>query len=179
MDNPSRRPLQMALMGFRHVFGNSGVAVFAVTPQMTGHPTVFVKDRNGCGRHAYVELLSPQLVWNAVIVAVNLHMVIDIGGRLFPLGELIAMGRQWGQRRPVDGFEKMMSGSFHSLQRPLVEHRQLLSDRLIEFSQREESVVPQCGQDPSFGDQYGGLHLGLGIVCQLHIVTHLEINFFG
>jgi len=43
----------------QRTLGNGGVAVFAMTSQVTGHPTVFMKDRDGCCRHAYVELLSP------------------------------------------------------------------------------------------------------------------------
>jgi hypothetical protein len=74
---------------------------------------------------------------------VNLNMVIDIGGRLFPLGELVSMGRQRSQRRSIDGLEKMTTGrpSF-VCNGTLVEQHQLLIDSFIQFCQREESVVP-------------------------------------
>ena len=110
----------MFLVGLGHVFGQGGVSVFAMTSRVTGHAPVFMKDSDGGGGHTHVELFTFELIGNAVIVTIHFDMVIDIDGRFFPLGKLISMGRQRGQRGFVDGFKKVHPGDFHLLQGALV-----------------------------------------------------------
>ena len=102
-----------------------------------------MKDRNRSGGHAHVELFTPELVRDAVIVPIYLDMVIDTHGRFFPLGVLVGMGRQLGQRRFVDGFKKVSAGVLHLLQGPLIEHDQLFSNGPVQLCQREETMVSQ------------------------------------
>ena len=120
-----------------------------------------MEDRDRGGANARLELLSPELIRHAVIVAVYLHVVVDIDGDFFPLGELVTVSRQRGQRRPVDGVEQMLPGDLELLQGALVKYNQLFRDRLVEFCQREETMVSQYRQYPPFDDQYGRFHLGL------------------
>jgi len=46
------------------------MGVLAVAFLMAGHAPVLVEDRDSGGGHAYVELFAPELMGNAVIVAV-------------------------------------------------------------------------------------------------------------
>jgi hypothetical protein len=48
-------------------------------------------------------LLTDQLIGNAVIVAIDLHVLIDVGAYGLPLRQHLAFGREWLPRRLIQG----------------------------------------------------------------------------
>jgi hypothetical protein len=105
-------------------------------------------------------LFPGELVWDAVVVTVNLDMVVDVDSGLFPLGILIRDGRQRFEGRLIKGFEEGFAGSVEFLELAGVEIFQGSGDDLIELSDVEEVMVSQGSQDPALCHKHSGLHFG-------------------
>ena len=128
-------------MGLGHVLGQSCMAVLAVASLVAGHAPVFIEGRDGGGGHAHIEFFAPELVGDAVIVAVHLDVIIDVHGDFFPLGKLITVWRQGPEGRFINGVKQVPAGYLHLLQQPLVEAYQFFGNGPVEFCQREEALV--------------------------------------
>ena len=83
----------MRPMALRHVFGNCGVTVGCGTAGMGGDALAAVEYFDGAGGVTGFELLTGELVGNAVIVPVDFDVIIDIGSDCLPFGHHIALGR--------------------------------------------------------------------------------------
>lgn len=121
VQEPSGRPVEVFLVGLRHVFGNRGVRAFAVTTRMACHPFSLVQAFNGGGGEAHIEFALHQRVRHAVIMPVDLDVVIDADARLLPLGVFIRRGRQRLQGRAIEGLERAPPATGQLLERPGVE----------------------------------------------------------
>ena len=72
---------------------------------MGGDPLAVVETFDRGGGDAHLDLLLHQAVRDAVVVAVDVDVVVDVDDRRLPLGEFVARGRQRLHRRAVDGLE--------------------------------------------------------------------------
>ena len=83
------------MMGFGHMVFEGGKSARAVDSGVTGHPVVFEQDFHGVFGEPHVHLFFGQLIGNAVEVAVDFDMVVDVDPGLDPFGKFV--GRR-GQR---------------------------------------------------------------------------------
>ena len=91
VDDAGRGPLEVFLMRFGHVLWQGGKSSWAMTSGMAGHPVVFAEDFDGGGSESEVDLFFDQRIRDAVVMAVDLHMIVDIDPGLFPFGELVGL----------------------------------------------------------------------------------------
>ena len=75
---------------------------------MAGHPPSLREDLDRGGAQAHLHPLADQLVGDAVAVAVDLDVVVDVDGGHLPGGELVGLRRQRPQRRSVDLLEEAL-----------------------------------------------------------------------
>ncbi len=74
-----------------------------VASAMACHPPVFEEDFHARGCETDIDLLSCQLIGDAVVVAVDLDMVVDIDPGLFPFGILVETRGKRFERGFIDG----------------------------------------------------------------------------
>jgi hypothetical protein len=67
------------------------------------------------GTEADVELLAHQCVGHGVVVAVDLHMVIDVDPGELPLRIFIGLRWQRPERRVVEGLKQRLAGAWQFL----------------------------------------------------------------
>lgn len=115
-----RRPLQIRLMGLGHMLFERGMAAFEERTPVTGHPLALVETFHDVGRQSDLHLLLHELIGNAVIVAVDLHVVVDIHPGFFPLGVFVGLFRQWFERGPLHPLEQGPARAGQFLERPFV-----------------------------------------------------------
>ncbi len=80
-----------------------------------------MEDLHRGGGETSFELLASQLVRDAVIMAVHLHVVIDRGADGFPMGQHVALGRQRLQSRAIEFGKQARTRALTLPERPVVE----------------------------------------------------------
>lgn len=85
-------PLQVPLVGERHVCGHGGEAPLAGAAGMTGAALALAEDLPGGRRQAHVELLAHQTMGDTVEVASHFEVIIEMDAGLAPLGILVGLG---------------------------------------------------------------------------------------
>jgi hypothetical protein len=105
----------------RHVGIVRAVATNCGAAGMARHPAATDEDLDGRGTDADIGSLTDKLVWNAVVVAVDLEVVVDADFRSLPGGELIGPDGQRPESRPINGLEDTRSGAFELSEGPVVE----------------------------------------------------------
>ena len=116
------------------------------------------------------QFLSHQLIGNAVIVALDLDVVVDVHAHRFPLRQDIALGRERLQRRSVEGSIERGTSTFPLAERTLIQAFEKLGQGLVEIGEAEELFVAQYGDQPAFGQEHGGFHFSFIECCQLQAV---------
>jgi len=71
---------------------------------------VIEEDFDGGGGESHLDLLCDQLTRDAVVMAIDLHMIVDIDPSLFPFGKLIGQIGERFQGGLVQGFEEGPAG---------------------------------------------------------------------
>ena len=97
LHQPPGRPLQIALMGLGPMFLHGGKLTALVTADVCGHAFAALKQLDGVLGQAHVEQLMDQGMGHAVVVMIDHHMVVDVGRRHGPRGQLKRLGRQGQQ----------------------------------------------------------------------------------
>lgn len=159
-DEPIRTPLDVLLVGFRAVAGIGGEAADAVTAGVHGDALPAIQDLDGPGGETNVDLLTDERVRNAVIVALDLDVVIDVDARLPPLREGAGSGGQRGEFGPVEFLEATPPTARELLERPVVQLLQEPGDLPVRLGETHERLVAQRRQDPALADLNAGFHLG-------------------
>jgi hypothetical protein len=77
----------------------------AITSGVAGHPAVFQEDFDGSGRQSHIHPFFNQLIREAIVVAIDLHMVVNIDPGFFPFGKLIGQIRERFQSGLVQAFK--------------------------------------------------------------------------
>ena len=99
-DHARGGPFQV-LMFFGPVLGQGGVTAGRKTSGVSSDAAALEEDLNGGGGEAGFDLLVDTAVGNAVVVAVDLDVVVDVDPRLLPLGEDEGFGGQRLEPRPL------------------------------------------------------------------------------
>jgi hypothetical protein len=155
------RPFHVLAMRFGHVIRERGEAAFAGAAPVTGHPFPFVQYLHGSGSQAHVDRLADQAVGDAVEMAVDFDMIIEVDAGFAPLGLLVGLGRQGGERGLVVGQELGVTRARELFEEAVVEFRQQRANSGIELVETKEGVGAQPGEDPAFDQLDPGLDLGL------------------
>ena len=84
----------MAAVGLGHVSGIGGVVPLDVTAQVGGDTAAFAEDLDRARRHAGVDHLVDVDVRDAVVVAVQLDVVVDVDLGGLEERQLVTLGRK-------------------------------------------------------------------------------------
>jgi len=143
------------------VLGQGGVTARCRTAGVSRDAATFEEDLDGGGREADFDLLVDAAVGNAVVVAVDLDVVVDVDARLLPLGEDEGFGRQRLEPRPLQLLKQPGPRGVELAKLPLVEVAEQFPDGQVQLGQGVEGAFPQGCQDPALDDQNGRLDLRL------------------
>src|SRR5690349_18777712 len=120
----------------RHVIGQSGVSATPVGgADVRGDALVLMEDLEGRGGEADFDLTRDERVRDAVEMAADLDVVIDVDAGLFPFGEFIASGRQRRERWQVERFVLRTARAGEFFERPIIETVKQVAQRSIEFGE--------------------------------------------
>src|SRR5579863_7151321 len=134
----------MLLMALGSMLVNGGGFIGLVAAPVRSHTLTPMEDLHRGHRGPDLHPLPGQRVGDAVVVALELHVVVDVDARRRPLMEFVALTGQRYESRPVQLLKQTRSAAGALAKRPLVELGEQLPDRLIEFCQSEELAMPQC-----------------------------------
>jgi hypothetical protein len=84
-------------------------------------PGALVKEFDDMRAQAHIELLLDQGVRYGVVMAVGLHVVVDIDAGLLPLRVFIGVHRERPERRALKGLKHALPGAGQLLAGPPVE----------------------------------------------------------
>src|SRR5437899_274603 len=108
VDEAGRRPLQMMLMGLRHVSRLRGVRAPDVAAPMSGHALASVEELDRGRGHARVDVLVDERVGDGVVMPVQLDVVVDVdAGPDSPLAVQEGLGGQRAERGLIETFEEV------------------------------------------------------------------------
>ena len=92
-----------------------------MAPNVAGHPAATNEDLDGARADPDLGPLADELVWDAVVVAVDLEVVVDADLGPLPGSELVGPGRQRLQCRPVDRVEDAAPAAFELSEGPVIQ----------------------------------------------------------
>src|SRR6478736_1321740 len=163
-DQTLGRPGAVFFMRFRPVLGNRDWSAFSPVASAVRNDTRSAMPQlDDAGRSAQLEVLLAQLVGDAVMAALELHVVVDVCSHLLALRDLETQRRQCPHRWPVDGLERLLTIAFEFLKGPLVELIDELGDGVVKLRQGEERAVAQAREDPTLRYQHADFDLGLAL----------------
>src|SRR6266700_1749764 len=111
----------MALMRLGPVLCNGGGAIGHMTACMAGHAHTAMEDLDSRGRGAYLYLLLGELIWHAVPVMIEVHVVIDVDAMGLPIAVLVALCGQCTQHRFIKQFKLASARALTFAERPVVQ----------------------------------------------------------
>ncbi len=160
-DEPRGTPLPVLLVGLRHVGGQGGVLPAGHAPDMGRHPLAAMEDLDRHRRHPDVHPLVHQGMGHRGVVAVDLHVVVDVDARQLPLAVDEGRRRQGAERGPVEPLEELLAARLVAAHPPAVQGGEEFPDPGVQGRQRAERLVPEPGEDPPFRDLHGHFDFGL------------------
>ena len=107
---------------------------------MGGDAFAELKDFDGGGGEASLQLLTGELIGNAVVMPVDLDVVIDVGADGFPIGHHIAFGRQRLKSGPIHFDEQRSASAVAFAKSTMIQLFEQFVDGLVQFRQREEPL---------------------------------------
>lgn len=107
-------------MGLGHMIRDGGGFPGAIAPEMGGNSSALEEDLDGGLGKPHLHLLMNELIGNAVVMAIQLDMVIDIDLSAFPFGKDEAMR---GKR--------LQGGFFQSFEQDLARGREFFKGAMI------------------------------------------------
>lgn len=96
----------MFLVRLGHVSDLGGEMPFAIDPPVASDTSSMVQDLDCTDGKPHFNFFVDVGMWDAVVVPVNLDVIIQIDPRFLPLGELVALGGEWSQCRPIQFLEE-------------------------------------------------------------------------
>src|SRR5215472_19196346 len=133
-------------MGLGPMRMDRGIAASFIPACVTGDTPAAMEDLDGHRGVPAIHFAMNKSVRNAVEVAFDLHVVIDMNARLFPLSEDVSCGGQRSQCGLVQLFETCRAAAFEFSKWPVIELLQQFGDGLVESGQAEESPFAQRRQ---------------------------------
>lgn len=89
--------------------GDRTLAAFVGRALVAGDTFPLGEEFHHGGTQAYVQLLAHQCVGHGVVVAFDLHVVINVDPGELPLGILIGLRWQRPKRRAVEGVKQLVA----------------------------------------------------------------------
>src|SRR5437867_4596862 len=102
------------------------------------------------GRKANLDLLVDVEIGNAVVVAFDLNMVVNVDLGLLPLGKDEGFGGQWFQPRLVEFLKQAGPSGVQLAEATLVELDQQVPNGQVQLGQAVKGLLADSGQDPAF-----------------------------
>jgi hypothetical protein len=102
-------PCGIVLVRARHMCGDRTMAAFVGSAPVAGDTFPRGEELHHGGTQAYVQLLAHQRVGHGVVVAFDLHVVINIDTGELPLGIRIGLRRQGPERRAVECVKQLLA----------------------------------------------------------------------
>lgn len=152
IDDPRRGPFQMSLMGGGHMLLLCGMCSLLAAAQMAGDAYSLMETLHGRGRDPHLDLFPDQSVWNAVVVARHLDVVVDVHPGLPPFDIFVPILRQRLQRRPIERLEEAAAAAFHLFEGAVIEFAKQFQDSRIQLGKTEEGAVAKPREDPTLDD---------------------------
>src|SRR4030081_2119383 len=116
----------MLLMALGPVLVDGHRFVALATAQMRSHALALMEKLDRGGHGADLDHFMDQVVRDAVEVAIEGDVVVDVDSGLEPLAQIEPVERQWRERQLVEGFKQARACSWALPKRPLVELGQQL-----------------------------------------------------
>ena len=142
-------PVTIAPMRARHMLGDGGRTMRQGAAQMRRHTLAAQENLDGLLGDPSLDLLTHEVMRDAVVMFGNLDMIIEVDPTALPLGILVGLVRQRRERRTIELVEQFAPTSPPATQRSIVQIDKKTVDRLVEGGEREEAAVPQARQNPS------------------------------
>jgi hypothetical protein len=98
------------------------------------HPLSLEEDLDRTCGDARIQHLSPQLIGNAIVVVVYLHVIVDVDLVLLPCCQFVPLLRKRLHGGFVDRLEEVFPRYFKYLQRPAVQLLQFLPEHPVEIA---------------------------------------------
>ena len=127
---------------------------------MRRHPLAAEEYLDGLLGDARLDLLMNEVVRDAVVMLGDLDMIIEVDPAALPLGILVRLIRQGGERRMIELLEQFAPTSSPAAERSIVQLDKKRVDCLVEGGEREEAAVAQARQNPSPDDLDPDFDLG-------------------
>lgn len=113
---PQPLEAEAAAVGRRHVRRVRRLSAFPVAAQVYGDVALLVEDLHGPRREPNVDIAAGQCMGDTVEGALYLDVIVDVDAGPGPLGELVPLGRERLDRRPVQILEPAASAAFGLLE---------------------------------------------------------------
>ena len=123
------------------MLGDRGRAMLQGTAQMRRHAFATEEDLDGLLGDANLDLLMYEAVRDAVVMLGDLDVIIEVDPAALPLGILVRLIRQRGQRRAIELLEQISPTSSPAAQGSPVQLDKERVDRFVEGGEREEAAV--------------------------------------
>ena len=104
--------------------------------------------------------LTDERKGHRVVVLVDLHVVVEAGAALLPLGELVLLGRKRLECGTLDLFKQATAARPEVAGHASIDLLDQLADRGIELGDREERALAELCGNPARRYLYSNFHLG-------------------
>src|ERR1700733_2527985 len=101
----------MSLVTLGHMFPIHGVLVGRRASPVRGNAFAEMEDFDRCAGESRLHLLTGELVGNAVVMAVDFDVVINVGADGFPTGDQVAFGGQRLESRLIHFYKQRDAGT--------------------------------------------------------------------
>ncbi len=142
------------------MLGNRGRTMWQSAAQMRGDPLAAEEYLDGLLGDASLDLLMHEVVRNAVVMLGDLDVIIEVDPAALPLGILVRLIRQGGERRTIELLEQLAPTSSPTSERSIVQIDKERVNCLVEGGEREEVAVAQACQNPAPDDLDPDFDLG-------------------
>lgn len=120
------------------------------------------EDLDRSARRPDIHLLSNEAMRHGVEIALELDMIVCRYTRQPPLGELVFLGGQHGERWTFHRLEQVATALAKSAHDVGVDPLDSLPDSGIGFVQGKESLVPQPAENAALSETDAAFDLGFG-----------------
>src|SRR6516165_4830664 len=129
------------------MLGDRGRAMRQGAAQMRRHALATEEYLDGLLGDTSLDLLMYEAVRDAVVMLGDLDVIIEVDPAALPLGIVVRLIRQRGQRRTIELLEQISPTSSPAAQGSPVQLDKERVDRFVEGGEREEAAVAQARQD--------------------------------
>jgi len=109
VDQALGRPFGIVLVRARHMRGDCTMTAFVGSALVTGDTFPLGEEFHHGGTQAYIQLLAHQRLGHGVVVAFDLHVVIDIDPGELPLSIRIGLRRQGPEGWTVECVKQLLA----------------------------------------------------------------------